>query len=144
MPDDTAVPNSESPPDEGKAKSGSQADLLGQDAVTSMSTRKKALDPEDDATWFAVLMRGAGKPKRKKRRGRLALGVLDEEYEFEDRPGFFDFRPCKKFAAKSYPVGNALREAMLSEPDFIPVEEALGKLPAYLRMIFAMRGKTTS
>jgi len=50
-----------------------------------------------------------------------------------------DLRRLKRFVAKAYPLGHALREAVLADPDQLPLDEAVGKLPTYLRLAVSLR-----
>lgn len=51
-------------------------------------------------------------------------------------------RPIKQAAARLYPPGHALREAVLREPDTMTEAEAEPVLEVYLRMAFMLRTGT--
>lgn len=48
-----------------------------------------------------------------------------------------DLRAAKALVARVYPRGDAFREALLQEPDFLTREEASTKLAIYLRILLA-------
>jgi hypothetical protein len=54
-------------------------------------------------------------------------------------PELVDLRGAKAGAARLYPAGHPLREALTGEPDFIPRTQAEGLLTAYLRMALTYR-----
>lgn len=50
-----------------------------------------------------------------------------------------DLRECKAQANRLLPHGHPVRVALSKEPDFVPRNEGLGKLQAYIRMLYALR-----
>lgn len=53
-------------------------------------------------------------------------------------PGLADFRYAKNAAREHLPPGHPVREAMLSEPDFMPQAEKDVKVHTYARMLLAL------
>lgn len=54
-------------------------------------------------------------------------------------PRTVDWRHVKAEAAKRLPPGDPVREALLREPDDVPVGLVAGKMAAYLRLLLIRR-----
>jgi hypothetical protein len=46
-----------------------------------------------------------------------------------------DIKPLKRFALENLPPNSALRAILISEPDFVSVEEFLMKLGIWLKLV---------
>ena len=57
----------------------------------------------------------------------------------EETEELVDLRACKAEAMRRLPCGNATREMLSKEPDFLPRREGLAKIELYIRLLVATR-----